>query len=119
MDRSDKNLVGALVPKAYAAEIHDKLASDFRRPVPLTYLVRTLLGLWFDGEIIIKPSDIETYKADRRKNNKFGEAIADGAFREGLAAAEAGHPFSTNPHGSQSKAYQAWAEGWNAFFNKV
>lgn len=123
MNRKDKMLVGALVPKDYGKELFDKLNQDFpqrrRRVLPMTYLMRTLLGMWYDGKIVIKQSDIDAYKADRRKTNRYGNQVLEAAQRAGIEAAAQNMPIDVNPYDPESKSYAAWVEGWKSYFSKL
>jgi hypothetical protein len=118
MDRKDKTLLGALFPKDYANELFDKLQNHYPR-TRMSYLIRTFFGMWFDGKIVISQKDINQYKADRRKTNRFGNQIIAGAMREGMEAAAQSYPASSNPHKENSAARTAWDDGWKSFYSKV
>lgn len=121
MDRKDKMLVGALVPKNYGKELFDKLNNSFphrrKQVVPMTYLVRTLLGMWFDGKIDVNMEDINAYKADHRKTNRLGNQVLDAAHKAGQIAAAEQLPINVNPYDPSTKSWELWNSGWKHYFN--
>lgn len=121
MNRKDKVLIGALVPKAYGRELFDKLNGMARRRnvLPMTYLVRTLLGMWFDGRIEISSEDIEAYELDHRRTNRYGNQVLDVAHKAGKDAASNGMPLTSNPYDPESKSFITWNDGWKSYFSEI
>lgn len=113
---ADKKMIGAYVPETYEMEIVDKLQREFPG-TPLTYLVRALLGLWFNGKIKLTTADLKRYRLDGRKYTvKPRQRIPEGVEGEGWKAAEENIPLLANPYRLGQEA-GLWEQGWYKFYS--
>lgn len=128
MTDNKQKMLGAYFPENYEREIVDRFQQQHPH-MPMTSMVRALVGLWFNGKIKITQADLKRYRLDRRKYTiKPRPRIPDGIEGEGWQAAASGIPMLANPYKLTKNAsgvpevdYEApdavaWAKGWNSYY---